>query len=127
MYREPFYQLHAAQRQLLLPLNNLENGSFRNTENLQDKKIAGSILLSLFMRTDRKCNNFTPSSTCLSGILFSVKQNIPEGPKYENNIDTISMNREKFYQLHEAQRQLLQPLNNLKIRWILQIYREPKI
>ena len=32
------------------------------------------------------------------------------------NINTISMHREKFYQLHVAQRQLLRPLNNLEKR-----------
>ena len=31
--------------------NNLENGSFRNRENLQFKKISDSALFSLFMRT----------------------------------------------------------------------------
>ena len=44
-------------RQLLPPLNNLENGSVRNRENLQYKKTADSVLLSLFMRNNEKCNN----------------------------------------------------------------------
>ena len=34
-----------------------KNRSFRNRENLQYKKTAGSVLLSLFMRTNGKCNN----------------------------------------------------------------------
>ena len=33
-----------------------QNGSFRNRENLQCKKTAESDLLSLFMRTNEKCN-----------------------------------------------------------------------
>ena len=57
MYGEKFYQLHLAQWQLLRPLNNQKNGSVRNRENLQYKKTAGSVLLSLFMRTNGKCNN----------------------------------------------------------------------
>ena len=38
MYRDKFYQLHTAQRQLPQPLNNLENESPRNRGNLQYKK-----------------------------------------------------------------------------------------
>ena len=57
MHGEKFYQLHTEQRQLLRPLNNLEKGSFRNRENLQYKKTADSVLSSLFMRTNGKCNN----------------------------------------------------------------------
>ena len=34
-----------------------KNGSFRNKENLQYKKTADSVLLSLVMRTNGKCNN----------------------------------------------------------------------
>ena len=33
------------------------NRSFRNREDLQYKKTADSVLLSLFMRTNGKCNN----------------------------------------------------------------------
>ena len=35
----------------------LKKGAFRNRENLQYKKRADSVLLSLFMRTYGKCNN----------------------------------------------------------------------
>ena len=35
-----------------------KNGSVRNRENLQYKKMADSVLLSLFMRTNGNCNNF---------------------------------------------------------------------
>ena len=47
---------------------------------------------------------------------FPSDPNIPEGPENEKNIyiNTIPMYGEKLYQLHAAQRQLLQPLNNLK-------------
>ena len=41
-------------------MNNLnKNGSFRNRENLQYKKTAFSVLLSMFMfmKTNGKCNN----------------------------------------------------------------------
>ena len=47
-----------------------KNGSFRNTENLRYMKTADSVLLSLFMRTNGKCNNshapwhLNPANTC---------------------------------------------------------------
>ena len=47
--------------------------SFRNIENLQNKKTADSVLLSLFMRTNGKCNNSHAPSTGLSHILLSVR------------------------------------------------------
>ena len=50
-----------------------KNGSFRNRENLQYKKTADSVLLSLFLRTNGKCTNSHASSTGLSGILLSVR------------------------------------------------------
>ena len=37
--------------------NHLKNVSFRNKENLHYKITADSVLLSLFMRTNGKCNN----------------------------------------------------------------------
>ena len=40
-----------------IPKSNLENGSFRNRENILYTKTADSVLLSLFMRTNGKCNN----------------------------------------------------------------------
>ena len=54
--------------------NNLENGSYRNRENLLHvyKKIADWGLLSLFMRTNGKCNSSHAPSTGLSSILLSV-------------------------------------------------------
>ena len=61
-----------------------KNGSFRNRENLQNKKTADSVLLSLFIETNGKCNNSHAPSTGLSGIPLSVQPNIPEGPEYEN-------------------------------------------
>ena len=50
-----------------------KNGLFRNIENLQHKKIADLVLLSLFMRTNGKCNNSHAPSTDFSGILLSVR------------------------------------------------------
>ena len=47
MINTKYPKLHAAQQQLLRPLNNLVNGSFRNRENLQYKKAADLVLLSL--------------------------------------------------------------------------------
>ena len=47
---------------------------------------------------------------------FPSEPNIYEDPEYEKNIKTISIYREKFYQLPTAQRQLLRPLNNLEKR-----------
>ena len=37
--------------------DNLETGSFRNRENLKNKKKADSVLLNLFMRTNGECND----------------------------------------------------------------------
>ena len=110
MHGEKFTQLHAAQRKLLRPLNNLENGSFSNRENLQYKKTADSALLSLFMRTNGKCNNSHAPSTGLSGILPSVRTQYFWRTRIWKIINTISMYGEKFYQLHAAQRQLLRLL-----------------
>ena len=53
-------------------------------ENPQNKKTADSVLLSLFMRTNGKCNNFHAPRTGPSGILLSIRaQLIPGGPGYE--------------------------------------------
>ena len=57
MYEEKFYQLCAAHRQLLWPLNNLEKNDPLEIENLQYKKTADLVLLSLFMETNGKWNN----------------------------------------------------------------------
>ena len=40
-----------------LGLNNLENGSIRNRENLQYYKLADSVSMRLLMRSDGKCSN----------------------------------------------------------------------
>ena len=40
-----------------MQVNNLENRSFRNRENLQYKKTADSVSLSLFMGTNGSYNN----------------------------------------------------------------------
>ena len=50
------------------------------------------------MRTNGKRNNSHASSTGLIGILLTLESNIPEGPEYKK-YKTISMHREKFYQL----------------------------
>ena len=63
----------------------LKKRSFRNRENLPYKTTADSVL---YMSTKRKCNNSSPS-TCQRGILLPSEPNIPEGPKYEKNINTI--------------------------------------
>ena len=77
--------------------NNLEkNGSFRNKENLQYKKTADLVLLGLLVRTNGKCYNaHVPWHR-----LKRYSPNIPEGPEYEKNINTISMHLERFHQLH---------------------------
>ena len=53
--------------------NDLENRSFRNRENLQYKKTAGWGLLSLFIKTNGKCNNSHAPITGFSGIQLSVR------------------------------------------------------
>ena len=42
----------------------------------------------------------TPTSTSLSGILLSVRTQYPWRTRIWKNIDTVSIHREKFYQLH---------------------------
>ena len=39
----------------------------------------------------------TPPSAGLGDILFSSEPNIPEGPEYEKNINTISMHGERSF------------------------------
>ena len=68
-------------------LNSLKNGSFRNRENLQYRKTAYSVLLSLFMRTNGKNNNSHAPITVLSGILLSVR--ISKGAKIRNRYNHI--------------------------------------
>ena len=48
MYGEKFNKFHAAQQQLLQPLNNLDKRILQNRESLHYKKTANSVLLSLF-------------------------------------------------------------------------------
>ena len=53
--------------------------------------------------------------TPLSAIILTPSEpNIPERPKYEKKINTISMHGEKVIQSHVVLRQLLRPLNNLE-------------
>ena len=66
------------------------------------------------MRTNGRCNNSHAIITGLSSILLSFKTQYSWRTRIWKNINTILMYREKFYQLNAAQRQLLQPLNNLK-------------
>ena len=64
------------------------------------KKTADSVLLSLFMRPNGKCNNSHAPSISLSGILLSVRTQYSQRTRIKKNINTISMHGEKFYQLH---------------------------
>ena len=52
------------------------------------------------MRTNGKCNNSHAPSTGLSGILLTVRTKYSWRTRIWKNINTISMHREKFYQLH---------------------------
>ena len=52
---------------------NLENDIFRNRENLQYPKTAGSVLLSLLMRINGKCNNSHAPSTSSNSVLLSAR------------------------------------------------------
>ena len=77
----------------------VKNGSLRNSENLQYKETADSVLLNLFMRTNGKCNNshvlFTQSTTYLLKEWFmnvliqrywsfsSIRPNAQMKPKYK--------------------------------------------
>ena len=56
----------------------------------------------------------TPLAPAYAVFCFPSEPNIPKGPEYEKNINTLAIYGEKFYQLNAAQRQLLRPLNYLK-------------
>ena len=43
----------------------------------------------------------TPPSPSLAVFLFPSEPNIPEGQKYEKNINTLSMHGKKFYQIRK--------------------------
>ena len=58
--------------------NNLEKHPSEIEGNYNIKRTADSVLLSLFMRNNQKCNNFHAPDCFLS------EPNIPEGPEYEN-------------------------------------------
>ena len=57
-------------------LNTLENGSFRNIDNLNYEKTVDSVLLSLFVITTGNCN-ITPLGNSGSNILLSVRTQYP--------------------------------------------------
>ena len=58
-----------------------KNGSFRNRENLHYKKTADSVLLSLFMSINGKCNSsYAPSKAI---FCFPSEPSIHEGTEYE--------------------------------------------
>ena len=42
----------------------------------------------------------TPPSTSLSGILLSSDPNIPKGPEFEKNINTILMHGREVLKIH---------------------------
>ena len=101
------------------------NGSLRNIESpvsLQYKKTTDSVLLSLFMRTNGKCNNTHAPSTGLSGILFSVRNQY----SCEKKSTLYRFMGRSFTNSTQKQRQLLRPLNNLGKR-ILWEKRKPTI
>ena len=52
------------------------------------------------MRCNGKCNNSHAPSTALAVFYVSSEPNIPEGSDYENNVNTVSMHGDKFYQIH---------------------------
>ena len=98
----------------LLFVNNLENGSFCNRENLQYKKIADSLFWVCSWELMESATILMPLSTGLSSIQFHVRTQYSWKTRIWKNINTIWMYGGKFYQLHAAQRQLLGPLNNLE-------------
>ena len=49
-----------------------------------------------------KATILTPPSIDLSSFCFQLEPNIPEGPEYEKNINTISMYGAKLYQLQKT-------------------------
>ena len=101
-------------------LNNLQNGSFRNRENLRYKKTADLVLLSLFMTTNGKCKNYhaPPLATTFKAVFcLPSEPNIPERPEYEKISKLYQCTGRNFTNsMHAAQRQLLRPLNNLEYR-----------
>ena len=92
----------------------LKNGSLRNRVNLHYKKTADSILLSLFMRTNGKCNNshdpyywLKPYSAFRQNSIFLKDQNMKK-------ISTLYRCKGRtFTNSTQKQRQQLRFLNNL--------------
>ena len=58
--------------------NNLENGKFRNRENLQDLITADSFSFSLFMRNNGKCNTSQICSSTLGNLSLGFANNTGE-------------------------------------------------
>ena len=58
-------------------------------ENLQYQKIADTVLLSLFMRTNGKCNNFHALAPALAVFCFPPESKIHAGPECEK-ISTLN-------------------------------------
>ena len=82
---------------LSLPLlKNLEKRILQKQREPIYTKTADSVLLSLFMRTNGKCNNYHAPSTGLSGILLSVRTYYFWRTSIWKNINTLSMYGEKF-------------------------------
>ena len=103
---------HSQTRSHMVSSNNRKNRSFRNRENLQYKKTADSVKLSLFMRTNRKYNDsHTPKHRLKRYSAF--RQN-PMFLKDHNTkkISTLSMHGKKFYQLYPAQQKSMKSVQN---------------
>ena len=77
--REKFYQLNAAQRQLLLTLNNLEK---RILQKKREPTIYENSRLG-FIESVESATILTPPSTGFSGIPLKPEPNILKGPDYE--------------------------------------------
>ena len=72
MYGEKFYQLHAAQRQLLRPLNNLEKTGPSEIERIHNIRKQQTRFYWVFSwELMKSAIIFTPPSTGLRGILLS--------------------------------------------------------
>ena len=89
-----------------------KNGCFRNRE--YTKQQSYSVLLSLFMRTNGKCNNSHTPSTGLSGTLPSVRTQFSWRTSIWKILTLYRCMGRSFPNSSQKQRQLLRPLNNLE-------------
>ena len=106
-----------------------KNRSFRNRENLKYKKTTDSVLLSLFMRTNEKCNNSHAPSTGLRVIRKDTKQCTTKNEKKKTEPHNGSNNKQRICNKHNRHLRMDSCLSHLggggglaKLAWRLPNY-----